>query len=767
MTSGRNRLLASPGTGGGAVVSVPIAQADNATVQEGLSVVIDVMANDTGDSIVLLSVGAATAGSAALGVGANAGKVVYTAAPAFNGTANFPYTIRNSVTLATSTASVFVVCTDTPVVVTTLEYPVATAGETFVDTDLELTTALATVVAGQHIIMRPGSYTIDRTFTRSGTAAAPIVIRAATPLATTVQGVSWGVKANWLIFHGLRFNSGTNILEAGGFDNIVRRCDFTKWDTQAIRPYNGHTPLGALGGRWTVDYCSFHDPLPWYEPPGVDPQPSRVCIRARSNGIANFPYGWKVRRCHFHDNIAKLGPGYFGQTDWMEWPGDGPSHPNLNNANWLVEYCLFEDHPGKDATIDLKCGGNIMRYCTVLNCPGGRLDSRVWWNNRFEGIWLENCGGLDLNSRGHVVNGVRMIGGAKLQMIAGSDPSNAVSGANPMFQCSENDKIIGANGGNIRVGYKYSSSDRPATNCRIEANTNCSIWTDDDTNYGTWATKSAECLETGTTWSATASEPIVTPIKMTTALCGNTAAWQEGGTNPFSFVDYTDQWTVLFLGDGGAAITEQAGGVLRIVAGEPATTARDNTKDVLLANKLGVKSGNAVLTFDFRDINGYSDNDLSNPSMLITFRYAGNNTAGHPTNPNNWTADKTTDGYAGKGTGVRLTIHPTGNDASAFGEIRSRLHKNDNGLGDPLIGSDAYSGPSPRRFFADLNTWYRIRATIATDLLTVQMWNMATGSPVEITPAVTGTLPAVSDLTGTFVTLFVMQGKGFEFRNMS
>ena len=390
--------------------------------------------------------------------------------------------------------------------------------------DAQLTAAMADCLPGDHIVLNGGPYTLtNRTFARSGTAANPIVFKAAVPLGVTVQGVSWYVSASRLIFHGLRFKGGRDIIRAAGFDNRIRRCDFTQWHTQAIKPYNGHDGT-APGGRWTIDYCSFHDPLAWDVPPGTEPQPSRVCIRARSNGTANFPYDWKIRRCHFYNGIAKLGPGYYGQTDFLEWPGDGPSHLNLNDAGWLCEYILVENHLGKDAIWDLKSGGNTLRFITVLNSPGGRLDNRVWRGNRFEGIWLENCGGMDFNSGDHQLNGCRMIN-AKIQIIAGSDDTDATNGANPMFQRARNIKIIGAQGGYIAVGYKYSSSDLPSLNCRIEANTNCPIRT--QTAYpGGWATPlPGDHLESGTTHSATASEPIVTPIKMTTAMVGNTAPW--------------------------------------------------------------------------------------------------------------------------------------------------------------------------------------------------------------------------------------------------
>lgn len=410
--------------------------------------------------------------------------------------------------------------------------------------DAQLTTAFAAMNPGDHVVLTgPGPYTLRRTggteISRSGTQAKPIVIRCEDgELLTPDIRNSWDVSGSWLQFYGLKWTAGENQINAAGFNNRLRRCDFSGWKTQCLRPYNGHTPFGKVGGNWTVDYCSFHDPLPWDVPPGSAPQPSRVCVRARSSNNGNFPYGWKFRRCHWYNGIAKLGkandPGaYYGQTDFLEWPGDGPTHPLLQ-AGWLMEYCLIEKSKGKDAVLDLKCGGNVIRYVTLKDCPAGRMDNRNWHNNRWEGIWLENCGGMDFCSADHVANGVRMeLGTApvgypaaqtpKIQIIAGSDEWNAAEGDNPRFQRGKNVKIIGAQGSEIRVGWKYSTSDLRAQGSRIEANTGCTIRT--EANYaGTWDTPSGgNYLEEGTTWSATPSEPIVTPIKMTTALCGVTA----------------------------------------------------------------------------------------------------------------------------------------------------------------------------------------------------------------------------------------------------
>lgn len=237
---------------------------------------------------------------------------------------------------------------------------------------------------------------------------------------------------------------------------------------------------------------------------------------------------------------------------------------------------------------------------------------------------------------------------------------------------------------------------------------------------------------------------------------------------PLSFVNFTNQWVPLLTPGSGSSITE-TGGVLRITAGTPANPAvRDATKDAWLWSKSATaKMGDGSIEFDIRSINSYDSADASNPSGLVTTHYQGNGTAGHPANPALWTADATVTGWAGKGTGLRYTIHPTGSDNTSEGEIRTRLHVNDDTNGPNVIGSGDYSGGSPRRFFLVTNRWYRFRGTISGDTMTCRLWDLSSGSPVEITPSISGTNANVSDVVGGYVGICAMQGKAFELRNMT
>lgn len=74
-------------------IAAPVATADTAQTTANTAVTIDVLANDTGSSITLTSVGTPSSGTAAI----SSSKVVYTPASGFTGTATFTYIITDSV----------------------------------------------------------------------------------------------------------------------------------------------------------------------------------------------------------------------------------------------------------------------------------------------------------------------------------------------------------------------------------------------------------------------------------------------------------------------------------------------------------------------------------------------------------------------------------------------------------------------------------------------------------------------------------------------
>lgn len=84
------------------------AVADAVTTPEGETLVIDPLANDIGPGKSLLAVGAASSGSAVLGSGVAAGKIIYTPAAGFSGTATFTYTMIAAGRVRSATVTVTV-----------------------------------------------------------------------------------------------------------------------------------------------------------------------------------------------------------------------------------------------------------------------------------------------------------------------------------------------------------------------------------------------------------------------------------------------------------------------------------------------------------------------------------------------------------------------------------------------------------------------------------------------------------------------------------
>ncbi len=517
----------------------PVAVPDFASTAQNTPVLIDAAANDhdpEGQPRTLVSVEAPTPSGTAV---IDTNRIRYTPAAGFSGAAALRYTVRDAgAPQKTSVGKVRVEVTGSTPLPAGPEIPAALRTFT-VNNDAELTAREAAAIPGDRIILNPGNYTLARTFARSGTAGAPIVYMAVNPQATTIQAGQWVNGANWRMWHGLNFRGNVaNRFVLGGFNNILRRIDFAEWRGQAVRLVNGNisaTETYPTGGNNTIDYCGFHNPWAWIEP--ATPEPSRVAIRPRSNSLATFQYNLTLRHCRFHDLPEKAGaPDYYGQSDAIEFSGDGSSHPNLNNAGWLLEYILVDNHEGRDAVIDIKSGGSIFRYVTILNCQNGRFDNRYWNGNRYEGIWLESCGGMDFLGTDHLVNGVKMINGAKgnprLAIVAGIIESNATTApaGKLQYQRPRRIKMIGLDGGILRVGHKYTNCILDALDTRIEA----PVRGGDGKLTTAVRTKIAipdvstvddTLLESGTSYGLAASIPIVTPIKMTTALCGVTAAW--------------------------------------------------------------------------------------------------------------------------------------------------------------------------------------------------------------------------------------------------
>lgn len=305
---------------------------------------------------------------------------------------------------------------------------------------------------GDHVMLGVGPFTNNHRFGESGTQTDPIVYRNAKTLnigQTVVQDCFWFTEADDVRFYGLTFNSvtakvsfafGQQAQLPGRVGNFVRnymyRCDASGWGQPGFLVIWRNNDA-------RVWYSTFHDPLDpaipaeaaraGYPAPQIPPAGDAIaqCIRgragtkiaAKADPTNTFSYGIHIKKCLFFNFPPKPvdaggGKNYKTfQDDVFEYPEDATAtaayaqpirtvptadtHGNGTltgftravNAGGIFELNYVKDHLQADAgTVDLKCGGNIIRKCTFDNMKG-RVDARANSSNIFEDLNFINSGG--------------------------------------------------------------------------------------------------------------------------------------------------------------------------------------------------------------------------------------------------------------------------------------------------------------------------------------------------------------------------------------
>lgn len=803
----------------------PAAIGDSAIVTEGESVVIDALANDEGSNLELLSVGTPGVGSAVLGAGGNAGKIVYTAPVGFVGSVIFPYTIRNTVTGKTASATVAVAVTADEMPVETIdELPAPTSTVTVSGANAnarfsDLQSKVNAVASGQHIVV-PNFVIGDGSQTLTLKAGIPYIIRAEHPvnpqsfnldgsdsafckfkIRTPAGGT--GLGAVWIT--GLNID-GTGWHKSNGLNVIglvqMRGLGWRVWRNRIYGWKGTCIVLGqsenAGGSDWQIGW-NWMSVKSWIDEPGFPlsasiPERARSGIRvsaksegdAEKNGVVHHNYfiGFAPRG----KTYAEWGNSVFtvgldaAQTNW-NW--NVAVRENLFEFNGIysgpasdtASAPLFETKGG-GVTFMLNTVRDSGRSMHVSNRHGGGETGEItdpginqWISNLFRRHhifrYFDGAGKMLGNEFYEMQVGIEVMAGNENYT---STKSNRYCAAhNVRFS---GNKVFGPGKG-LHIGHAFSGANSVKIDgvtidgLVITQNPGESYDQARERLYGKILITSGNIAS-----GQSPSSPYPSTAADTWPPCrelfypadvGPTA----GLTAPsLSVANYQGQWTAFIKAGSGASIT-QVGTTLRLTAGTPASaTVRDATKDALIVSKAPALAGNGSLEFEIRSINIHAGAGV-NPSGLVTIAYNGDGSAGHPADPNAWTTEAGVNGYAFFGLGTRVTLDPTG-DAGNEGEIRARYH-NANGAnaGPNIIDSSDYAGQSvPRRFKFTLNTWYRVKITRSGDNLTVQQWSLATGSPVEVTPSVTGTHANISDLAGGYVIFGVMQGRAFEIRSV-
>jgi hypothetical protein len=247
-----------------------------------------------------------------------------------------------------------------------------------------LQSALGSAAPGDVIELADGSYSTSSTITisRSGTAAAPITVRAQHVGGATITGSG-----------GFAFGSGVSNVALAGFRLTGSRTL--------------NIPVGVTHIQLTRNLFQLAGSVQyWVTVGGDDAQIDHNTFQHKSTA-GNF--------------IEVVGPGTSGmaQRTWIHhnyfldqsFTGSnggesirvGLSGRQHGSAKALVEYNLFEKCNGDLEVISVKSTDDVIRYNTLRNSKG-TITLRHGWNNRVEGNYLiGNSTGIRMFGNYHVV----------------------------------------------------------------------------------------------------------------------------------------------------------------------------------------------------------------------------------------------------------------------------------------------------------------------------------------------------------------------------
>lgn len=321
----------------------------------------------------------------------------------------------------------------------------------FLSNSDQLRSVLSDALAGDEIVLSGGVYTGEFVVSRAGTAAHPIVVRAAVAGEAVLTG-RFVLAGAFGVLSGLAGREDARVLVQGA-DCRVLRCSFT-----AVQPGTaGVVRLDRGAHRAEVAYNRIEE---WFG--------RGIIIRGGTD---------MARDCHIHHNHLKDGssdgPGTGGAAILM---GEGPGD-TLRQCRALVEYNLVEQHQTGAGAIECKSGHNVVRFNTLKDSTS-RLETRNGVFNDFIGNSSLNAGGpiiwgRDCRVIGNYHDGVRT--GSWFSMGAGRGNgtldqyvSGAISaGSYPAAETC----LFAGNIGPLTFAQGSSSASLQPTGCRIENHT--------------------------------------------------------------------------------------------------------------------------------------------------------------------------------------------------------------------------------------------------------------------------------------------------------
>jgi hypothetical protein len=310
---------------------------------------------------------------------------------------------------------------------------------------------------GDTIQLAPGTYGAASSIRNDCPMTAPVIIQGAANFGSTITA-NMDVAGTRTVVTGINFSGSEARVRLGGTNNKVIGNRFTNWRSIAV--------TAAEGKQGEIAYNEFSRPHAWVANDSSN-YPLRIGIRTAEKDPSNFHFDAWVHHNYFHDFPAKPDPQSYhsGQSDAIEVCQSGRESTALMRTGWYIESNLVERHLQGHGIIDLKCGGNVVRYNTVSDSPGGRLDARAGSYNVLESNWLENSGGSSIHGGYNKVVGNRVRGGQLTVMAGDLDWNNAGGG----YSRALHTLVAGNDSTSLVIGKAYNSASQyPALDTTVE-----------------------------------------------------------------------------------------------------------------------------------------------------------------------------------------------------------------------------------------------------------------------------------------------------------
>ncbi|MFM9825654.1 chondroitinase-B domain-containing protein, partial [Flavobacterium sp.] len=245
-----------------------------------------------------------------------------------------------------------------------------------------LQTAINNANAGDVLILANGTY-LNNTLSIS---KSNITVKAATSGGVFLNGTNdITISGNYIVFSGFQFTSGDigagTVLRITGSHNVVTQLNFSDYYASKYIQINDGTQYNE------ITFCNLEK----------KPAAAAIGCTIQISTSPTVPGYHKIRYCSFQNYYG------IGGDNGNEPIRIGLGAERANVSRTIVENCYFNNTGlGDGETVSVKCGENLIRFCTFTNQQNAMLVFRNGDNNVAYGNFFINAGGIRVKEASNI-----------------------------------------------------------------------------------------------------------------------------------------------------------------------------------------------------------------------------------------------------------------------------------------------------------------------------------------------------------------------------